>query len=191
MANVAFHLPLEAAATQERRLEAVRCSAEFSAVAWLRELLCPTSPDEHLGAHYELPMRLECRQTCLHLLPDGPATRCRQRAIRLRYLPGACFDRSPVGVERCDGPLARLSLHLNITKTCHAEQVCKPLRICQRKTQVERGALLGEMATERVGEYAPHRCPIRGGEDADGGTPARTENASELRETPRGSREEL
>src|SRR6516225_11583064 len=116
---------------------------------------------------------------------------CRQRAIRLRYLPGACFDRSPVGVERCDGPLARLSLHLDIPKTGHAEQVCKPPRIGQRKPEVERGALLGEMATERVGKDAPHRCPIRGGDDADGGTPARTENASELRETPRGIREEL
>ena len=130
MANVAFHLPLEAAATQERRLEAVRCSAEFSAVAWLRELLCPTSPDEHLGAHDELPMRLECRQPCLHLLPYGPATRFRQRAIRLRYLPGSCFDRSPVGVERFDGPLAHLSLHLDVAEACCLEQVCKSLGIC-------------------------------------------------------------
>ena len=74
MANVAFHLPLEAAATQERKLEAVRCSAGFGAVAWPRELLCPTSPDEHLGAHDELPLRLECRQLSLHLFPYCPAT---------------------------------------------------------------------------------------------------------------------
>src|SRR5262249_13162494 len=100
-------------------------------------------------------------------------------------------DRSPVSVERFDGPLARLALHLDITKTCHAEQVCKPLRICQRKTEVERCALLGEMATERVGKDAPHRGPIRRGDDADGGTPARTEHASELRETPRGIRKKL
>src|SRR5215475_6603438 len=48
--NVALHLPLEAAATQERRLEAVRCSTWFGAgVTATRGLLllprsCPPTP---------------------------------------------------------------------------------------------------------------------------------------------------
>src|SRR5262245_59250781 len=72
--NAQTHLPPEAGARHERTLEAVRCSAWFGAVAWPRKLLCPTSPDEHLGAHHQLPIGLECRQSCLHLLPYCPAT---------------------------------------------------------------------------------------------------------------------
>jgi hypothetical protein len=52
-------------------------------------------------------------------------------------------------------------------------------------------ALLGQMAAECLSEYAPHRGPIRGGDDIHGGTPVRAEDTPELRKTPRGIREKL
>ena len=57
--NAQTHLPPKAGA--KRRLEAVRCSAVFGAVAWPCELLSPACPDQHFDVHHQTPVGLESR----------------------------------------------------------------------------------------------------------------------------------
>jgi len=47
--------------TKDTRLLAVRCSAEFGAVAWPREPLSPACPDQHFDVHHQTPVGLESR----------------------------------------------------------------------------------------------------------------------------------
>src|SRR5262245_34365970 len=111
--------------------------------------------------------------------------------VRLWQLPRPGFNWSPVFVERLNGPLARLALYPDITKAGQPEQVFEPLGICQREGEVKRVMLIRQMAAEDIGEDAPHRGPVRGGDDTDCGTPTRTQDAPELYQPPRGIWEEL
>jgi hypothetical protein len=58
---------------QNRNRAAMRWNGWLGALVYPRALLCPTSPEQHLGAHYQLPIRLEFRQPCLYFLSYCPA----------------------------------------------------------------------------------------------------------------------
>ncbi len=118
-------------------------------------------------------------------------TRVGQREIDLRHQPDPRFDRIPVVVERVDDPLTHLSLYPDVAKAGRPEEALQPPCVCQREREVERFALIGKIATQRVGENAPHRCPLRCGDDTYCGIPAQTEDPPELHAPSRRVREEL
>ena len=114
------------------------------------------SRNQHLGAHDESSIGLELRQSSTDLFSYCTSTALGQREIGSWNLPGPCFDRPPVVVEGLDRPLPYFSLDSDVVEVGRAKETLKPRCVCQRKAEVQRLALIWKIATQHIGENAPH-----------------------------------